>query len=306
MKPIPSFLITTLARADLGRISSELYDLQRQTASGAREQDLKGYGAGASLIVSARTAIANSAARVDAANRLVARLDIQDIALGQAASSAAQLKQDIMTALAADDGRFLADQLKIGFDQATDALNTTYDGVTLFAGERRAGAVITAQTLGELPSAIQTGALYDESARTPTLDLGFGAPVTVAETASTFSRKLYSAMRELNDIVLGEPLGQPLTTDQRARLTAAAQSFDLAHRDLVEAQGRNGDTQARVARTVERLTAESDLLSKHLGDTADADLAEVAMKLSAAQTQYQAAAKVFSQIKDMSLVNFLD
>jgi flagellar hook-associated protein 3 FlgL len=306
MKLIPSFLITTLARSDLARISGELYDLQRQTASGAREQDLKGYGIGAGRIVSARTAIANSAARVDAANRLVARLDIQDAALGMAASSAAQLKQDIMTALASDDGRFLGEQLKIGFDQATDALNTTYEGVTLFAGERRAGAVITAQTLSALPAAVQTGSLYDESERTPTLDLGFGAPVTVAEKASTFSRKLYAAMRELNDIVLGEPLGQPLTADQRARLTAAAQSFDLAHRDLVEAQGRNGDTQSRVARTVERLTAESDLLTKHLGETADADLAEVAMRLATVQTQYQAAANVFSQIRNMSLVNFLD
>ena len=37
-----------------------------------------------------------------------------------------------------------------------------------------------------------------------------------------------------------------------------------------------------------------------------ADLAEVSMKLAATQTQYQAIAKVFSDIRNMTLVNFLD
>lgn len=306
MKPIPSFLVSTLARTDLARISGELYDLQRQTASGSKASDLKGYGVGASRIVSARTAIAHSAARIDAATRLVARFEIQDAALGKAASAAAQLKADIMTALSSDNGSFLGGQLDNAFQLATDAFNTQYDGVTLFAGERRAGAVINAETLQELSGVVQSDALYDESARVPTLDLGFGAPVVVAEKASTFSRKLYDVFYDLHNVTRGETLGQPLTEDQRSRLIGIVQDLDLAHRDVLGAQGRNGDTHARVERTVERLTAESDLLSKHLGESADADLAEVAMKLAAAQTQYQAAAKVFSQLKDLSLVNFLD
>jgi len=306
MKPIPSFLVSTLARTDLARISGELYDLQRQTASGARASDLKGYGAGASRIVSARTAIAQSAARVDAATRLTARFEIQDAALGKAASAAAQLKQDIFTALSSDNGAFLAGQLDNAFQLATDALNTQYEGVTLFAGERRAGAVINASSLSGLSGVINSDALYDESVRTPTLDIGVGAPIVVAEKASTFSRKLYDVFYDLRNITAGEALGQPLTENQRARLIGIVQNVDRAHRDVLDAQGRNGDTQARVERAVERLTAESDLLSKHLGETADADLAEVAMKLAAAQTQYQAAAKVFSQIKDLSLINFLD
>lgn len=306
MKPIPSFLVSTLARTDLARISGELYDLQRQTASGARASDLKGYGAGASRVVSARTAIANSAARVEAAKQLTARFEIQDAALGKAASAAAQLKQDIMTALASDNGAFLGGQLDNAFQLATDALNTQYEGVTLFAGERRAGNVITADSLNALSGVINSDALYDESVRSPALDIGVGAPIVVAEKASTFSRNLYDAFYDLRNMTAGETLGQPLSEDQRGRLIAMVQDIDAAHKDILDAQGRNGDTQSRVERAVERLTAESDLLSKHLGESADADLAEVAMKLAAAQTQYQAAAKVFAQIKDMSLVNFLE
>lgn len=306
MKPIPSFLISTLARNDLARISGELYDLQRQTASGAKASDLKGYGAGASRLVSARTAIAQADARVEAANRLVARLEIQDAALGQAASAAAQLKQEIMTALAADDGRYLAANLANAYEQATDALNTKYNGVSLFGGERIGGNAVTASEIADLPGVVNSDALYDESERLPTLDLGVGAPVVVAEKASSFSRKLYDAFYQLHNITRSQTLTNPMTADQRSQLLGIVQDLDLAHRDIVDAQGRNGDTQSRVERASERLTAQADLLTKHVGETADADLAEVAMKLAAAQTQYQAAAKVFAQIKDMSLINFLD
>ncbi len=306
MKPIPSFLITTLARSDLSRMSNDLYDLQRQTASNNKADDLKGYGNEAGRIVNARAAIAQSAARVDAANRLVSRFEIQDTALGIAASAAAQLKQDIFTALASDNGTFLAGQLETAFQQATQALNTTYEGSSLFSGERRGGAPVQVQEIGDLPAALNTGSLFEESTRPLTVDLGVGAPVVVAEKASTIARSLYTVFRNLYDLTSGTALGNPITAEQRATLLAISEGIDTAHQNLADAQGRNGDSLARVERDIVRLTAHADLLTKHLGKVAEVDLAEVAMKLSAVRTQYEATAKVFSDVKDLSLVNFLD
>jgi len=74
---------------------------------------------------------------------------------------------------------------------------------------------------------------------------------------------------------------------------------------VLTAQGKSGNAQAQLERGIERLETRSNLLSKHLGSMADANLAEVSMRLSAVQTQYEATARVFSQIKDLSLVNFL-
>ncbi len=306
MKPIPSFLITTLARSDLSRMSNELYDLQRQTASNNKADDLKGYGNEAGRIINARAAIAQSTARVDAANRLVSRFEIQDAALGRAASAAAQLKQDIFTALASDNGAFLADQLATAFHGVTQALNTTYEGISLFSGERRDAAPVQVSEVSDLPGALATASLFEESTRPQTVDLGVGAPVVVAEKVSTIARSVYTALRNLYDLTQGGTLGNPITADQRTALLAVSASMDGAHQDIVDAQGRNGDAQSRVERDVVRLTVNADLLTKHLGKVAEVDLAGVAMKLSAAQTQYQATAKVFSQVKDLSLVNFLD
>lgn len=306
MKPIPSFLVTTLARTDLTRISNQLYDLQRQTASGNKANDLKGFGNEAGRIVQARAAIAQSTARVDAATHLVARFEVQDAALGDTAAAAAQLKQDILTALASDNASYIAGQIAAAFQQATRALNTTHEGVSLFAGERRDSAAVPVATLADLPAAIASLGVFAESLRPQTVDLGVGAPVVVADKASAIAGQLYAVLGDLYTFTQTETLGTPITDSQRTQLVAFATAAGAAHTEVVQAQGRNGDIQARVERDIVRLTAHADLLTRHLGQIADADLAEVAMRLSAAQTQYQAAAKVFSQIKDFSLVNFLD
>lgn len=305
MKTVPSFLIAAHARTDLTRIGAELQDLQRQTASSNKADDLKGYGAESARIVSVRTAIAQSTARVDAANRTVTRFEIQDTALGSAASAAAQLKQDIFTALSSDNGSFLAGQLDTAFRQTTDALNTTYEGLPLFSGERRDVTPVKVTDVGQVSDALATGALFDESTRKQTVDIGVGAPVTLADKASDVSSKLYGVFADLNELTKNGGLGNPLTTLQRNQLLSMVGKIDAAHAQVVDAQGRNGDAQANVERSVTRLQANADLLTKHLGKLADSDLAEVAVKLSAAQTQYQAAASVFSQLKDLSLVNFL-
>ncbi|MDX2235611.1 MAG: flagellin, partial [Hyphomonadaceae bacterium] len=306
VKPIPSFLVATLARNDLARLNNDLYDLQRQTASGVIAQDLKGYGQEAGRIVSARAAIAQSEGRVAAANRLAARLDIQDAALGKAGDAAAQLKQDIFEALASNDATYLAGRLEVAFGAATQAFNTTHEGVHVFAGERRGGPPVQADTLDELGAAIDTGALFSESTRTTAIDIGVGAPIAVAEKASDFATHLYNVFRDLHAFTSDPAVGAPLTDAQRATLTAIVGTLDVAYGKVVDAQGRNGDTQARLEGAVTRLTAQADLLTKHLGKVSEADLAEVAMRLSATKTQYEAAASVFAQIRDLSLVNFLD
>lgn len=306
VKPVPSFLVSALTRSDLARINTELYDLQRQTASGQIAADLKGYGQEGGRIVSARTAIAQAEARAAAAQRLAARLDIQDTALGQAASAAEQLKQDIFTALASDDGTLLQNQLRLAFSQVTGALNTTYGGVPLFGGERRDAAPVQVTDLGDLAGAISTGTLFAESQRRETADVGVGAPFDVAEKASEVASGLYQVFRDMHTTLSAMPATRPLPADQRAELMAIVERLDAARQGVVNAQGRNGTAQASLDRAVTRLNDRADLLAKHLGDVADADLAEVAMRLSAAQTQYQAAAKVFAQIRDLSLVNFLN
>jgi flagellar hook-associated protein 3 FlgL len=305
MKVTPTFLIATQARNDLARLTNDLYGLQRQTASGFLADDLKGYGDNAGRIISARGVVAQTEARKAAAERLQVRLDTQDLALSKAAGAAAQLKKDVVLALSQTDGRFLADQLKTAFGQVVDALNQSEDGQALFAGERATGTAVRVTSLDDLAGALTDDQLFNESVRSATVDLGTGAPLTVADKASTISRDMFDAMRNLYAEMQAGAFGTPLTITQELALRNAVGALDAAHGAIVEAQGRNGDVNNRLDREIARLSSQSTLVTKHISDVADADLAEVAMKLSASQTQYQAIAKVFSDIRELTLLNFL-
>jgi flagellin-like hook-associated protein FlgL len=109
--------------------------------------------------------------------------------------------------------------------------------------------------------------------------------------------------RDLNQE--GGTFSAPLTQDQRARLSRIVELIDKGFSDFVAAQGRNGALQSRLDADRDRLNNRIDFLSAEVGQAADADLAEVAMRMSAVQTQYQAAARVFAQISELSVLNFL-
>jgi flagellar hook-associated protein 3 FlgL len=306
MKVTPTFLIASLARSDVSRITSQLYDLQRQTGSGFLADDLRGYGDNAGRIISARSVVEQTEARKAAAQRLQTRLDVQDAALDKAASTANQLKLEVTEAITSDNGTFLAERLRTAFGQMLGAMNQTYEGVALFSGERRGTAAIRVAAIEDLPAALTDAQVFNESTREQTVDLGFGASFRVAEKASAISGEMFDSMRELYGLLQGGGFGNPLTATERGQLTDIAEGLEVARASIVEAQGRNGDANARLGREVERLTGLSSMVENHMDQIAGADLAEVSMRIAATNTQYQAIAKVFSDIRNLTLVNFLD
>jgi len=306
MKVTPTFLVTTLARTDLSRITGELYDLQRQTASGYLSDDLKGYAADAGRLISAHSVIAQTDARKVSAQRLQTRLDIQDVALNKAAAAMSQLKSDVMTAITSDNAQFLSQQVQTAFSQVLGALNQTYEGVPLFAGERRDVSAIKVASLGDLPAAVSDAQVFNESVRDYSVDLGMGAPFVVAEKASTISRDAFDALRALYNEVMAGTTGSPINGAQRTSLSGIASQIEAGRASIVAAQGRNGDANARLGREIERLTSQSTLVENHMDQIAGSDLAEVAMRMSSTRTQYEAIASVFNDIRALTLVNFLD
>jgi flagellin-like hook-associated protein FlgL len=86
---------------------------------------------------------------------------------------------------------------------------------------------------------------------------------------------------------------------------ALAAQVEGAAKQITAAEGRSGQVQRRVADERERLEARSNLLTKEIGDAADADVPTIALRLSQLQAQYEATAKVFSDLSKLSLLKFL-
>lgn len=302
-----SFRFTTQIQNDIGRITSELADLQRQMSSGAKHNDLQGYGGSASRLLTAQGLKANAQAQSSVINQLQARFGVQAAALGQVADASQLLAQTIREAISANDGRGIANDLQLSFASIVSSLNETWNGQPLFAGERQDGSPVQVGSLEELLAATTPEDLFDEAARHQTLDTGNGVPIVLAAKASDMSQGVFNAMRQLKLLLdeTGGVIGQPISLDQQNRLQALANTLTAEAANFTNEEGRAGQLQKRFETDLIRLTERTDLLTKEIGEQADADAAEVSIKLSALLVQYEAAAKTFSELSRLSLLDYL-
>jgi flagellar hook-associated protein 3 FlgL len=295
------------SRDSLSRLQMELADLSRQVASGKKENDLRGYGASAATILSARGMIAQTDAYAASASALEGRFQTIDLALGRAADAGESLRMSLLNAIGSGDGRYIADALQRAFDSSRAAMNEDYQGEALFAGERIGADPVNVSTLAQLAAAPSVASIFNEASRPKTVDLGEGS-FAISERASDVATPLFDAMRDLRLLLdaNGGSLPYPLTSTEVASLQTIITDLTGARDTLVTAQGRNGEVQKRVESDAIRLSDRSDALAKTVSDVADADLAEVAMRISAVEVQYQAVAQTFSQLSGLTLLNFLD
>ena len=88
-----------------------------------------------------------------------------------------------------------------------------------------------------------------------------------------------------------------------AHLFAEALEAEANH--FTNEQGRAGQLQNRFETELVRLEERSNLLTKEIGDQADADLAQVSIQISTLMVQYEAAAKTFADLSRLSLLDYL-
>ena len=298
---------TNQIQLDLARMGQQMADIQNQIGSGARAVDLKGFGGQAGALLSTQSLKAAADARSSVIDQLQARFDVQGAALQQVADGARALALSIRTAVSANDGRGIATDLELNFDSIVGALNQTWNGQPLFAGERQGRPPIKIDTLQQLVNAAGPSDIFNEAAREQTIDMGTGAPIVLAKKASEMSQGLFDTMKTLQVMLnsSGGGIGQPISQAQQATLEAMAQQLDAQASSFDTESGRAGQVQAQFKTQSTQLQAQSDLLTKEIGDQRDADPAKLSIQLNLLMAQYQASAKTFSDLSKLTLLNYL-
>ncbi len=302
-----SLLHSMKAQGDIRRITQEMVDLQRQVASGARANDLAGFGGASSRILSAQGMKASTEARASVLSQLDARLGVQASALGEVASTSTHLALTIRQAISGNDGRGVSNELELAFQGIVATLNQTWNGQPLFAGERQEGVPVKIASLEDLLAATTPGDLFDEAERRQSVDVGLGSPVALSKKASELSTGLFNALRDLKLMIdgAGGQIGQPILPAQANQLLTIAVALETEASRFTNEEGRVGQVQTRFAEEQTRMRQRSDLLTKEIGDHADADLAQVSIRLSALMAQYEASAKTFADLSQLSLLRYL-
>lgn len=302
-----SLRFTTQATLDIRRITRELSELQAKVATGREAKDLLGFGGASSRLLNAQSMRSNADARASVINQLQARFGVQGAALGQVSDAARLLAQSIREAISANDGRGIATELDLSFTSIVSALNESWNGQPLFAGERQGQGPIKISTLSQLQAATGPDDIFDEAERHQVLDLGAGDPITLSAKASELSQGLFDTLADLADLIdaSGGQIGPPISGADRDALLQLADRLDAESDKFTNEEGRAGQLQKRFGAEQVRLQERSDLLVKEIGDQADADLAMVSIQLNALLVQYEAAAKSFSDLSQLSLLKYL-
>jgi flagellar hook-associated protein 3 FlgL len=295
----------TQSQIDLRRLTNELTDMQRQMSTQVVAHDLQSLGGASSRLLNAKAMMAQADSRNSVLGQLQARFGVQGAALGQVSEAATLLSQSIREAVSANDGRGIATELSLSFDSIVGALNETWNGQPMFAGERQGAGPVKISTLAELQTAVSTDDMFDEAARHQVVDAGTGAPIVMAAKASELSEELFNAMRDLQFLLGSEGIGQPITNAQQTALQAIADRLTAEASKFTNEEGRAGQLQKRFEAESVRLTERSDLIKKEIGEQVDADMGEVSMRLSALTLQYEASAKTFAELSKLSLLNYL-
>jgi len=295
------------AQGDVRRITSELGNLQAQIASGAKADTLQGFGSASTRILSASSTRSNTDARASVLSQLDSRLGVQSAALGQVSDATQALALTIREAISANDGRGVSTELELAFNSIVAALNETWNGQPMFAGERLSESPVRITSLDELAVTVQPADLFNEGERHQIIDLGDGAPIKLASKASELSSDLFNTLRQLKHILdgAGGTLGSPMTGSYTDVLQNVAADLEFHAKSFVNEEGRTGQLQKRFDESRTRLEAQSDLLSKEIGDETDADLAEVSIRLNTLLAQYEASAKTFAELSQLSLLRYI-
>lgn len=304
---LATYFIGEQTRTRFARMQGELTETQSQIATGKKVTDLSEGGVGSSSIVMARDMLSRFETRAQALREVSPRLELQDAALGAAADVAKNLRLDVLKMISLGDASSLPETLKQAFATASSQMNAQYNGFYMFGGDRVDTAPVTVASLDALAAAASGPAAFATVARQQTIDLGEGFATTVADRAVDLGGVLFDGIRDIKILLdaNGGALGKPPTPVQQAALEAAMVKLDSAAKTLTAAQARNGDLQNRVDREITTSDDRASLLTKTIGESVDADLAGLSIRLNQLMTQYQASATTFSQIKDMSLLNFL-
>lgn len=167
--------------------------------------------------------------------------------------------------------------------------NTTYAGRPVFGGTTANGAAYdsTGTYIGDSGSVTRTVAP--------------NATVSVAATGTDVfgsgSTDLFAMLQNISDTLRSDPTS--------ATLSSSLGDLDTAIARVSTAQASEGATYQEVQTAQTNGTTKGTALKGQLSDIADADLADLAVQVTAANTTYQAALQTTASIGQLSLLDFL-
>lgn len=235
----------------------------------------------------------------------VDRLTTQDLALERIASSATETRNAITNALANGRAEGLMTEISALFQAVQDGLNTKHQGKYVFAGGAVETVPSSVQGLEGLAAVADIADIFRNDRLKQAAWVDENINVDVGYLADDLGTELYEIFQDIAQFNQGEELTGILTDTQKTFLTAQISRLDQAARSLVTVQAANGAVLSRTENILETHVVRADSLEIMLSGKTDADMAKVVTEIELSQIAIQASAQVISQLRQVSLLDYL-
>jgi len=308
------------ALMDLMASQSRAQTAQQRVSTEKIATDLAGYGRTSEAL----TALKSTASRIDGfisvGEQAAARLAAQDLAMGQIYDGGDAARQAIANAMAAGRVDGLMNDLAVQYQSVQSGLNTSFQGLYLFAGGQTDSKPATATDMAALAAAPSTAAVFANDTLTQksridentTLETGFLANELGAGLTEIFrNMQLYQNGQPvtIEGVTYTPPAAGSITgqvnEDLQAFLNAQLGQLDKANKAIVNETARNGLMQNHVDAALDTHENRRFTLDELVKDKSAVDPAEAITELEMAQIAIKASAQVLNSLRQTSLLDLL-
>ena len=270
--------------------------------------DLKGFAQQSGRLLSSKAYAERLDRRAETLSALQGRAEAEANAMSRAVDAAGQIRDALGNASATNNGAGFRPALEQALATIASAANTQYAGQAVFGGNWGYGDPFANTSLDAMALAGPAAAdsCWVDTGENRTVMVEDGRAIQLSPSAEDVFRPLVDFVRQVREWEnTNGPISGPLTPTQATYLRSLMPGIAGLQSAVIDQEANAGIVAKQLETSELANKSQRDLLTKTIGDQENVDLAEVATRLAAAQTQFQASAAIFSQMRDMNLLQYL-
>ena len=304
--------------ATFGNYQSALLDLMKAQLRGAEAQervstqknatDLTGFGRQSETLTALKGAQSRIQGFIDTAEAVTARLTTQDLALTRIGDGIAGLREAVGSVLATDSADSLMQELEGHFQTIRGGLNMRHHGGYLFSGAKVNTPPVTVENLAELEAAPTVDSIFANDTLKTASRVAEGTTLETGFLADELGGEVMEILRDIHIYHTGPngPLSGKATQAQKDFLITQLGRLEQAATGVINKTASTGSMANQVESVTKGHQAQLTSLDELVSNRTDADMARAITDLQLSQVAIQASAQVISQLRQVSLLNYLN
>jgi flagellar hook-associated protein 3 FlgL len=295
------------ALLDLMKAQTRAADAQERVSTQKNATNLTGFGRQSETLTALKGAQSRILGFIDTAKAVSARLTTQDLAMTQIGEGIAGLRQAVGSVLATDSSSSLMLELEGHFQAIRGGLTMRHHGGYLFSGASTSTVPVTVANLSELEAAPSVASVFANDTLKTASRVAEGTTLETGFLANDLGSETMEILRDIQIFHNGAngPLTGKINQTQRDFLITQLARLEQAATGVIDKTAKTGSMANQIESVTLGHQAQLNSLDELVSNRTDADMAVAITDLQLSQVAIQASAQVISQLRQVSLLNYL-